>query len=120
MRSAGIASLVLVFTVLLGAFVATGCVNVSPGDVAYTGQGLRFMVHSEEAVPNASVEAAVFRDNGLSREEIYRYSDHVPLHAGDTVVAFPVSLKPGHYQCFIYTSSGTTRFPAVIRDFEVT
>ena len=48
------------------------------------------------------------------------YSDHVPMHAGDTEVTIPASLGPGHYQCFIYTSSGSTRFPAVIRDFEVT
>ena len=120
MRVAGIAFVVIATIVLFGAAMSAGCVSVSPGDVAYNGSGIRFMVHSGEAVPHASVEAAVFRDEGLSRQEIYRYSDHVPLHAGDTVVAFPVSLEPGHYRCFIYTSSGTSRFPAVIRDFEVT
>lgn len=123
MRSAGVTRLiiaVIVVIVFLGVVLATGCVSVNPGDVAYNGSGIRFMVHSDEVVPHASVEAAVFRNDGFSREEVYRYADHMPLHAGDTVVAFPVSLKQGHYQCFIYTRTGTTRFPAVIRDFEVT
>jgi hypothetical protein len=117
MRSAGIAIVVIV---LLGAVMAIGCVNVYPGDVAYTGSGIRFLIHSDEAVPDAFVEAAVFSDEGFSREEIFRFSDHVPLQAGDTLVSIPVSLKPGYYRCFIYTSSGTKRFPAVIRDFDVT
>ena len=117
---ASVVSIVVIVIVLLGAVMATGCVNIYPGDVAYNGSSVRFLVHSDEAVPHASVEAAIFKDEGLSREEIYRFSDQVPLQAGDTVVSFPLSLKPGTYRCFIYTSSGTTRFPAVIRDFEVT
>jgi hypothetical protein len=117
MRTTGV---FLIGMILLATALASGCLSVSPGDITYTGSGIRFLVHSDEAVPHAFIEAAVFRDDGLSREEIYRFSDHVPLHTGDTVVSFPLSLKPGKYQCFIYTSSGTQRFPAVIRDFEVT
>ncbi|HTY14376.1 MAG TPA: hypothetical protein VMC42_01580 [Methanoregulaceae archaeon] len=116
MRIAGVS---LVVIVLLGAAMATGCVSVYPGDVAYTGSGIMFLVHSDKAVPDAFVEAAVFSDEGFSREEIYRFSGQVPLQAGETAVTIPVSLKPGHYRCFIHTSSGMNRFPAVIRDFEV-
>ena len=117
MRYAGV---LIIAMVLIGLALTTGCVAVSPGDVAYTGSGVRFLVHSEEAVPHAFVEAAIFRDDGFTREEMYRYSDHMPIRAGDTVVSFPVSLKPGNYRCFIYTGNGTRRFPAVIRDFAVT
>ncbi len=65
------------------------------------------------------LEVAVFREEGVSQVELFRNADHVPLKAGETVVTFPVSLEPGKYRCFIYTSSATRRFPAVIRDFEV-
>jgi hypothetical protein len=106
--------------VLLATALASGCLSVSPGDVTYTGSRLQFPVQSKEAVPDAVLEVAVFRNDWLSRDEIFRVTDHVSLNAGETVVSFPLSLGPGKYQCFIYTSEGTQRDPAVIRDFEVT
>jgi hypothetical protein len=117
MRTTGV---FFICMILLATALASGCVSVYPGDVTYTGSSLRFSVQSKEAVPEAVLEVAVFRDEGLSREELSRFADHVSLNAGETVVSFPLSLKPGKYRCFIYTSSGTQRFPAVIRDFEVT
>ena len=74
---------------------------------------------SNESVPDAVIEVAVFREEGFSQVEMFRNADHVPLKAGETVVSFPVWLEPGKYRCFIYTTSATRRFPAVIRDFEV-
>ena len=105
--------------ILLAAAGISGCVSVYPGDVSYAGSALHFSVQSNEPVPDAVIEVAVFREEGLSQVELFRNADHFSLNAGETDVMLPVPLKPGNYRCFIYTSSGTRRFPAVIRDFEV-
>ncbi|HVP95247.1 MAG TPA: hypothetical protein VMS89_08775 [Methanoregulaceae archaeon] len=117
MRPTGV---LVIGMILLAASEVSGCISVYPGDVTYTGSGLRFSIQSNEPVPDAVLEVAVFREAGLSQVEIFRNADHMPLNAGETIVTLPVSLKPGKYRCFIYTSSGTRRFPAVIRDFEIT
>ena len=114
-----ITGVLVIALVLLATAEVAGCVSVYPGDVTYTGSGLQFTVQSSEAVPDAVMEVAVFREEGVSSAELFRNADYVPLEAGETVVTFPVSLGPGKYRCFIYTSSGSQRFPAVIRDFEV-
>ena len=116
MRTTGV---LLIFVIILAAAEVSGCVSVYPGDVTYTGSGLQFSIKSNEAVPDAILEVAVSREEGLVQEEVFRNADHMPLNAGQTIVTVPLSLKPGKYRCFIYTSSGTQRFPAVIRDFEV-
>ena len=114
-----ITGVLVIGLILLATAEVSGCVSVYPGDVSYTGSGLQFTVQSSDAVPDAVLEVAVFREEGVSQAELYRNADYVPLKAGETVVTFPVLMRPGKYRCFIYTSSGSRRFPAVIRDFEI-
>jgi hypothetical protein len=116
MRTTGI---LLITLLLISGIISTGCTNVHPREVTYEDSMLRFNIQSDKAVPDAVREVAVFRLQGLEQVEIYRNADNFPLSPGDNPVTIPLNIGPGLYRCFIYTGSGTTRFPAVIRDFEV-
>lgn len=111
--------LVLFFVILLFSLFASGCINLVPGDVIYKSGSLAFTIRSGEAIPDGVLEVAVFRLDGLKQVEISHNADYFPLKAGENNVTVPINLKPGNYRCFIYFSSGATRYPVVIRDFEI-
>jgi hypothetical protein len=109
----------LVFALLLCSVLVSGCMNLVPGDVAYKSGSLTFTIRSEEAIPNGVLEVAIFRLQDFSQVELSRNADNYPLNAGDNEVTIPIALQSGNYRCFIYISSGNTRYPVVIRDFKI-
>jgi hypothetical protein len=108
----------LMFTILLFLILGSGCVNQVPGNIMYQSGSLTFTIRSEDAIPDGVLEVAVFRLQDFRQVEISRNADNFPIKAGDNNVTLPMVLKPGNYRCFIYISSGATRYPVVIRDFE--
>jgi hypothetical protein len=108
-----------IFALLLCSVLASGCMNLVPGDVAYKSGSLTFTIRSEEAIPDGVLEVAIFRLQDFNQVELSRNADNYPLKAGDNEVTIPIALPGGNYRCFIYISSGNTRFPVVIRDFEI-
>ena len=109
----------LILTLLLCSVLGSGCVNQVPGNVTYQSGSLTFTIRSETAIPDGVLEVAVFRLQDFKQVELMRNADNFPLKAGDNTVTLPMALEPGNYRCFIYVSSGTTRYPVVIRDFEI-
>jgi hypothetical protein len=109
----------LTSVLILFATLFVGCVNQVPGDVTYQSGNITFIIRSGEAIPDGVLEVAVFRLQDFHQVELSRNADNFPLKAGDNEVKIPISLEKGTYRCFIYTSSGTTRYPVVIRDFEI-
>ncbi len=111
--------LFLIFALLVLSLLGSGCMNLVPGDVTYKSGSITFIVRSEEAIPDGVLEVAVFRLQDLKQVELFRNADNFPLKAGDNVVTIPLPLGKGNYRSFIYISSATTRYPVVIRDFEI-
>jgi hypothetical protein len=109
----------LIFALLIVSVLGSGCMNLVPGDVTYKSGSLTFTIRSEEAIPDGVLEVAVFRLQDFNQVELSRNADNFPLKAGDNDVTIPLVLQKGNYRCFIYISSGTTRYPVVIRDFEI-
>ena len=116
MRTQG---LLLVFALLLVSVLGSGCMNLVPGDVTYQPGSLAFTIRSEGTLPDGVLEVAVFRLQDFKQAELYRNADSFPLKAGANEVTVPLTLQKGNYRCFIYISTGKTRYPVVIRDFEV-
>jgi hypothetical protein len=114
-----IKGLLLLVLLLATGLTISGCTAVYPGDVSYQASTLRFTIQSDQVLPGAVLEVAVFRIGDGKQVEIFRNVDQYPLGAGNNPVTIPLKLVPGNYRCFIYVSSGTTRYPAVIRDFAV-
>jgi hypothetical protein len=119
MDSMRIQVVLLILTFMLFSVLGSGCVNQVPGNVIYQSGSLTFTIRSENAVPDGVLEVAVFRLQDSRQVELLRNADNFPLKAGDNNVTLPMALGPGNYRCFIYISSGATRYPVVIRDFEV-
>jgi hypothetical protein len=111
--------LFLIFAILFVLVLGSGCINQVPGDVAYKSGSITFTIRSEEAIPDGVLEVAVFRLQDFRQVELFRNADNFPLKANDNDVTLPLALQKGNYRCFIYISSGTTRYPVVIRDFEI-
>jgi hypothetical protein len=109
----------LIFALLLCSVLGSGCMNLVPGDVTYKSGSLTFTITSDADIPDGVLEVAVFRLQDFKQIELYRNADNFPLHAGDNKVTLPLALQSGKYRSFIYISSGTTRYPVVIRDFEI-
>ena len=109
----------LIFALLLCSVLGSGCMNMVPGEVAYKSGLLTFTIRSEEAIPDGVLEVAIFRLEDFKQVELSRNADNFPLKAGDNEVTIPIELQRGNYRCFIYTSSGNTRYPVVIRDFAI-
>lgn len=111
--------LVLISVTMLLVILVTGCTNLVPGVVHYQPGSLEFTIRSEKAVPDGVLEVAIFRLQDFQQAELSRNAEIFPLTAGDNIVTIPVTLQKGKYRCFIYYSSGTIRYPVVIKDFEV-
>lgn len=109
----------LIIAFLVMSVLGSGCMDQVPGDVTYQSGMLTFTVRCEEAIPDGVLEVAVFRLQDLHQVEIFRNADYFPLKAGENEISLPLSLKNGNYRCFIYIRSATTRYPVVIRDFEI-
>jgi len=109
----------LMLTVLLSAVLGSGCINQVPGKVMYQSGSLLFTIRSEDEIPDGVLEVAVFRLENFRQVELSRKADNFPVKAGDNTVILPMELTPGNYRSFIYVSSRSTRFPVVIRDFEI-
>ncbi len=107
--------IVLMFVLVLG----SGCIDQVPGDVTYRGGTLTFTIRSEEVIPDGVLEVAVFRLQDYRQVELYRNAEYFPIKTGNNEITIPIELQNGNYRCFIYTRSGTTRFPVVIKDFEI-
>jgi hypothetical protein len=116
MRTQG---LFLIFALIFVSVLGSGCMDQVPGDVTYKSGSLTFTIRSEEAIPDGVLEVAVFRLQDFKQVELFRNADNFPLKAGDNVVTIPLPLGKGNYRSFIYISSGTTRYPVVIKDFEI-
>ena len=111
--------LFLIFALLLVSVLGSGCMNLVPGDITYKSGAVTFTIRSEDAIPDGVLEVAVFRLQDFNQVELSRNADNFPLKAGDNDVTIPIALQKGSYRSFIYISSGTTRYPVVIRDFEI-
>ena len=109
----------LIFALLFVSVLGSGCMNLVPGDVSYKSGSLTFKIRSEEPIPDGVLEVAVFRLQDYKQVELSRDAENFPLKAGDIDVTIPLALGKGNYRCFIYVSSGSTRYPVVIRDFEI-
>ncbi|MEI6294407.1 MAG: hypothetical protein WCP36_12030 [Methanomicrobiales archaeon] len=109
----------LIFALLLCSVLGSGCMNLVPGDLVYKSGALTFTIRSEEAIPDGVLEVAIFRLQDFNQVKLSRNADNFPLKAGDNLVTIPIALQSGNYRCFIYISSGNTRYPVVIRDFEI-
>jgi hypothetical protein len=109
----------LIFALIFVSVMGSGCMNLVPGDVSYKSGSLTFKIRSEEPVPDGVLEVAVFRLQDYNQVELSRDAENFPLKAGDNDVTIPLALGKGNYRCFIYVSSGSNRYPVVIRDFEI-
>jgi len=109
----------LIFILLLFSVLGSGCINLVPGDVTYNSGSLIFKIRSEETIPDGVLEVAIFRLQDFKQVELSRNAVNFPLKTGENDVTIPIALQQGNYRCFIYISSGTKRYPVVIRDFEI-
>jgi hypothetical protein len=109
----------LIFALIFVSVLGSGCMNMVPGDVSYKSGSLTFKIRSEDPIPDGVLEVAVFRLQDYNQVELSRDAENFPLKAGDNDVTIPLALGKGNYRCFIYVSSGSTRYPVVIRDFEI-